>query len=105
MADVAWYEAFDTPQELAIAFDRTIPRDLADGQCEATTTNVIGRWTSGETFDGSVACFTVDGSAWIAWTYEQGPDLILARARQEGDEEATVSTLWDWWYEVAVLLR
>ncbi len=102
---MVWYERFDTPQALAIAFDHAMLGDLSEGTCDASTTEVVGRWTSGETFDGRLACFTGEGSAWIAWTYERGPDLVLARARQMGSDAASVSALWEWWYGIAVLLR
>ena len=64
--------------------------------CTEGSGGAIGRWELGSSLSGQLACFTRDGEAWLAWTYE-GQDIMAHAVRLDGDADRLV----EWWDERA----
>ena len=100
-ADTVWYDAFDQPGLMVVAVTKVSDdQQLPEGQCTKDRTQVIGAWSVGISWDGTQACYTKAGAAWMLWTYK-GDNIAVRAVRKDG----AVATLYTWWNEYASPLR
>ena len=107
-ADTVWYDAFDASTRGKMAVVMTETANEADAPtveggraaviraCTGGSGGAIGRWELGSSLSGQLACYTRDGEAWLAWTYE-GQDILAHAVRLDGDAGRLV----EWWDERA----
>jgi hypothetical protein len=103
-ADTVWYDRFESPQELATAFEDIRSRErLAFGDCSPTVSRAAGNWSVGSVQSGSLLCYQGEGATWIVWTYRA--DRILARAVRSGTDSDDWAGLYGWWQETSPFVR